>query len=341
MQNESKKEKNMKKNPMQAKKWGVMCHYLESNQNNPFRLVNEGAGVKTWDEHVNAFDVEKLARELYEMHAGYFMITLCQRSPYIIAPNATYDKLSGYPAGFICSKRDLVLDIYEALKKYDIDLYLYVPADGPYGEKSVALDFGITYDRYGGFKTNETFIRNWADVIKEYAIRYKGKVKGWWIDGCYTHVGFTHENLKIFYDVIKEVDENYMVAFNDGKTVTEQLVEQKENPKIYAWCPYEDYTAGETVFCNVYPKDSDIGDKQWHILLPIAGHDGLAWGAPKEIAYEKEFFAKYFNDVVEQGGAFSIDVALTRSGGFFENQRNFIKEVVESSNWWKNGKSGK
>ena len=142
---------------MYQKRWGVMCHYLEGIQNNPFHFSNEGANVKPWSEHVEAFDVEKLARQLHEMHAGYFMISMCQGMPYMIAPNATYDRICGLPAGWACSKRDLVLDLYEALKKYDIDLYLYFTSDGPCAEANVAVHFGNPYNQYGGFHTNEEF----------------------------------------------------------------------------------------------------------------------------------------------------------------------------------------
>ncbi len=324
----------MKNNPMSQKKWGVMCHYLERIQNNAFHPSNEGVNVKPWSEHVDDFDVEKLAKQLYEIHAGYFMITMQQGTPCMIAPNTTYDRLCGLPAGWACSKRDLVLDIYEALKKYDIDLYLYFTSDGPCAESNVAIPFANAYNQYGGFHTNEKFIENWSSVLKEYAERYKGKVKGWWIDGCYENVGYNPDNLKKYYEVLKAADENYMVAFNDGATVGEQF-EKKEFPKVHVRCPYEDYTAGEVIYPTVYPKDSDVGDKQWHILIPIAGHDGFSWGANK-IAYEKEAFTKYFDTVIEQGGVMSIDIALTRSGGFLDNQRKFLKEMVEGSNWWKN-----
>ena len=29
------------------------------------------------------------------------------------------------------------------------------------------------------------FAQRWAEVLREYAVRYGAKVHGWWIDGCY------------------------------------------------------------------------------------------------------------------------------------------------------------
>ena len=31
----------------------------------------------------------------------------------------------------------------------------------------------------------ELFAQRWGSVLKEYAVRYGDKVKGWWVDGCY------------------------------------------------------------------------------------------------------------------------------------------------------------
>ena len=115
----------MKQERMIAKKWGVMVHFLAGLQDNPDSPTNDNVGRMTWNELVNSVDVDEVAKELHEMGAGWFLITIMQGSQYLLAPNETYDRITGYKPGEACAERDLPLDLYEALKKYDIDLYLY------------------------------------------------------------------------------------------------------------------------------------------------------------------------------------------------------------------------
>ncbi|MGC8639963.1 MAG: hypothetical protein ACP5XB_08825, partial [Isosphaeraceae bacterium] len=65
-----------------AAKYGVFMHFLPGN---PGQL-----------EQVKAFDVEALAAQLQALGARYFFITLGQNSGFFNAPNAAYDRITGY-----------------------------------------------------------------------------------------------------------------------------------------------------------------------------------------------------------------------------------------------------
>ena len=71
-------------------KWGVFVHYLAGL---PSADRPEGTTVAGWNERIDGFDVDGLARQLAEIEAGYLFITLGQNSGFMLAPNATYEAL--------------------------------------------------------------------------------------------------------------------------------------------------------------------------------------------------------------------------------------------------------
>ena len=69
---------------------------------------------------IGDFDVERLAQQLDTAHVRYSCLTLGQNSGYFNAPNAAYDRISGYQPGERCSARDLPLDLHRALSARNI-----------------------------------------------------------------------------------------------------------------------------------------------------------------------------------------------------------------------------
>ena len=76
---------------------------------------------------VDDFDVERLAGQLESIGVKYLVLTLGQNSGYFNAPNAVYDRTTGYRAGERCSTRDLPADLWRALHARGIRLMLYLP----------------------------------------------------------------------------------------------------------------------------------------------------------------------------------------------------------------------
>ena len=81
----------------QEARYGVFMHFLPGD-------ARQLAQVKD-------FDVEALARQLQNVDAKYFVITLGQNFGYFNSPNATYDRITGYAPGERCSLRDLPLNL--------------------------------------------------------------------------------------------------------------------------------------------------------------------------------------------------------------------------------------
>jgi hypothetical protein len=78
-----------------ASKYGVFVHYLVGLQNNPDHVASLGRQTSR-DDCVREFDAEKFADRIREAVAGYVIFTMMQRSRFLIAPNATFDRLTGY-----------------------------------------------------------------------------------------------------------------------------------------------------------------------------------------------------------------------------------------------------
>ena len=291
-------------------KWGVFTHYLNGIQNNPGNPNNQGVGATSWDECVHALDVQKLARSLHECGAHYYFITVMQGGETMIAPNATFDRIAGTKPGQACSTRDLVLDLYEALTPYGIDLYLYYTGDGPYANDAIGRKFGFFEPRDVG--VTMPFVQKWASVLEEYAVRYGDKVKGWWIDGCYENeFHYTNELMKPYYDAVKKGNPDAVVAFNNGV-----------QPYYEKYYENEDFVCGEFSDFFVVPRSRFIGGAQAFLLAPLGIDPTSEWhGWGKSgVKRDSEYLRRFISCCNAVGGVVTVDVALHRDGSFDEAQ---------------------
>jgi hypothetical protein len=311
------------------KKWGVFLHYLHDRQNNPNHPACTLKTATTWDACVNELDVNLIARQLKETRAGYAILTVMQRTKHFCAPNETFNQLTGYKSGEAASRRDLILDLHNALNACGIDVYLYFSGDGPSSDPVASKVFGfedsrvlpITLENNG--ITNE-FVRKWASVLREYAVRYGDKIKGWWFDGCYTSdifgdKGYDDAKLKIYKDAIRSGNLNAVVAFNNGV---------KNRVSFYS--AHDDFLAGEMSDFVDLPDARFINGKQWHILAPL----GLPppdnpWGAWCKPGAKRsdEYMRDYVECVHQKGGVVTIDVCLRRNGEIPREQLDVLRAI--------------
>ena len=287
-------------------KYGVFCHYLgEKNQT-----------ADDWNRQVDSFDVEGLAKQLQSVGASYFFITIGQGSGHYCAPNETYDRLTGITPSK-CSRRDLVADLYEALNPPGIDLLVYAPSDGSFADKQAREGLGLKYhwsdndvpmnkDDWSRYRLPE-FARNWESVLREWAMRWADKIKGWWIDGCYhKQERFPDDeepNLISMTRALKSGNPDAIVAFNGG-VIT---------PVIrYHQC--DDYTAGEiSIALPVGSRDVPItrfvDGAQYHILSFLGEH----WGHGP-MRFSDEFVVSYTKYIISKGGVITWDVPIGKNG---------------------------
>jgi hypothetical protein len=269
-------------------KWGVFCHYLLGMF---APNVASDQAVETWNNLVDGFDVHGLARQLAEVKAGYFLITLGQNEGYFLSPNATYDSIVGYNPSH-CSRRDLVADLINALAPYNIPLMAYLPCLGPMCDRSAVealkctppwseeelrsalLDPAAFTVQPGVDRRLTEFQRNWEAIIREWSLRFGKNVHGWWFDGAYRPdllYSFPDApNFASFAAAAKAGNPDSLVAWNPGGLVLRHQTE------------YEDYTAGE-ICCGLHvPNDYEklffpdglLNGARLHVM----NYQGTNWG---------------------------------------------------------------
>ena len=299
-----------------SRKWGVFNHFLYVLQNNP-NLSNSYGKQTDWDALVKEFDTEVLAKNLHDIGAGYYVITVMQGTKYMVAPNATFDKIAGTKPGEACSTRDLIEDLYNSLSKYDIDLFLYFTGDGPYKNKEEGKKFGFIEPRFDG--VTKPFVEKWASVLEEYALRYGEKIKGWWIDGCYKEAfKYTDELLEIYYNACKKGNPNALVSLNNGIG---------ENDIVLGFT-FEDFVCGEQNDFTIIPKQRFYGNAQSHILAPLGvGECEIGGWGVFGVKRSAEYLADYIKKVNQAGGVVSVDIGVYRDGKFDKEQIEVLKYV--------------
>ena len=284
--------------------YGVFVHYLSGLQNDAEQLHSLGRET-SWDECVAEFDTDAFAATMHEAGAGYVIFTVMQRKRTMIAPNATFDQISGYRSGEACASRDLVDDLHQSLARYSIPLMLYFTGDGPIDDPQAREAFGWTQP------VNDTFVERWSSVAREYGERYGKKVAGWWVDGCYPWLEYNDERLAVFAEALRAGNPDRIVAFNRGV-----------DSRVMPYTRHEDYACGEQNRFFDMPTGRFIEGEQWHILSYL----GNRWGGPG-CTYSKLDLRDYVFEVHRRGGVVSIDVILFRDGSLDRSQIELLKAV--------------
>ena len=255
---------------------GALMHFLPGD-------VSEFAKVED-------LDVNQLAEQLEGMEAKYFVFTLGQNSGWFNAPNAVYDRVTGYRPGERCAKRDLPLDLHRALNPKGIRLMLYLPCQAPFRDYRAQEAFGLSLGT-DDQPIDIAFAKRWAEVIYEWSARYGDKVSGWWFDGAYEWINFNEDIAHIYSQAVKRGNSNAIVTFNPGI-------------KLLRHTKAEDYTAGELKepFYDV-PTSRWVDGSQWHALTFL----GTLWG-DRDTRYPTDRWQSWFQKVIEHGGAVTLDV---------------------------------
>ena len=285
--------------------YGIFVHYLAGIQNNAETVHSLGRET-SWEACVRDFDTERFAADVAEAGAGYVIFTVMQISRFMIAPNATFDRISGYAPGEACATRDLIEDLYQSLHKRGIVLMLYWTGDGPRGDEQAGPAFNC------GSPVSVEFVTKWAAVVREYGERYGDKVAGYWVDGSYPFIGYDEEKLGILAEGLRAGSGKRIIALNPGVEA-----------HVSAYTPLEDYTCGEQNRFFDMPVARFIEGEQWHILSFLSG----TWWADPGCGYKKRELAEYVFDVNQRGGVVSVDVAVFRDGAIDRAQVETLKAV--------------
>ncbi len=294
--------------------YGVFVHYLNELQNNAAMIQSLGRST-TWDECVREFDTERFASTMAEAGAGYVIFTTHQRTRFLIAPNATFDRITGYKPGEACATRDLIEDLYQSLSKRKIPLMLYWTGTGPSSDAKANAAIGWATP------IPDAWIEKWAAITAEYGERYGEKVAGWWVDSCYAkhgNLGYNDAKLEPLARALKAGHPGRIIALNPGV-------------ELSAYSVHDDYTAGEQNAFLELPTSRWLDGKQWHVLSYLGpervdNYLSAGWCEPGS-KYSKQEMADYVRAVHQKGGVVSIDVMLFRDGGIDRSQLEVLKAV--------------
>lgn len=315
------------------RKWGLFFHYL----------AERDMPKEKWQEQVDGFDVEGLADQLHQCKAGYCFLTIGQITGHWCSPNETYDSIVQDPGK--CSKRDLVVDLADALEQYDIPLLVYLPSHAPSFDINAmeklkctptwdCIQWNIDPTKYkvadGVDEKLSEFQRYWEAIIREWSLRWGKKVRGWWFDGCYyadkmydtAPETFAYPNYRSFAEAARAGNYGSMVAFNEGAKLP-----------IRSSSVFEDFTAGEVhgplpVRRDVPPHwgTSDchqrwVDGAQLHLLICGDRLNLKRFGA--------EFITAYNHHINAQGGVVTWNTGIEKSGLIKKDEFEILLEVGE------------
>ena len=281
---------------MKQARWGVMTHFLAE-----WIAPEAHRSIETWNQLIDNFDAEGLAKQLESVGAGYHLLTIGQNSGFYISPNATYDRLVGNQPSK-CSRRDLVADVSAALQKRGIKLMVYLPSGAP-ARDSVAIK---ALEWRNGPYPNREFQLKWEQVIREWSQRWGKKIAGWWFDGCYFPNSMYRSpeppNFASLAAAARAGNPASVVAFNPGVVY-----------RIISVSPFEDYTAGEIDQPDRLTirraSEGKVDGAQIHVLSYL----GKTWGQG-DPRFSVEQIITWSRNVTGQGGVLTWDVPIQPSG---------------------------
>ncbi|MEZ2339206.1 alpha-L-fucosidase [Mucilaginibacter sp. RCC_168] len=293
--------------------FGIFFHYLNGLQNTKAPW-NQGK-VTSWNDCVNDLNVNKIADQLAAIHADYVVITSEQIDKYFCFPNTTYEQLTGYKRGEATSQRDLVSDLYAALNKKGIKLFLYVTGDGPRadGKASLALNNPSSRPEYKGiFKVDELWVKSWSRIIRSVSLQYGKKITGWWFDGSYNFIGYNDALLKNYMKAAQAGNQKALVAFN--------FLGPKDVVGINT---IGNFIGGESDKFESLPSPEFKTSKiKWHILSYL----GNGWAQPG-LRYTDDYMSTYIKKIRSFNGMITVDVCLLRDGTIDATQYDFLKRL--------------
>lgn len=251
-------------------KYGLFFHFL---------APEEGMNIDRWNAMVDSVDVEKFADQVKETGAGYIILTIGQDQLYSCAPNPVLERLWELTPGSYISRRDLPLDLFNALNKRGIKMMLYL-----------SMNNQFKLPRPATFKKETDRFENWLKVIEYYSTYYGERCVGWWIDALdedwTTNYRFrVHEYLKRGNPNAITASASYGLSeYTHGHCEASWDLQQKvRKPYFGRWEPRYGI--------------------QWHVLQYL----GRDW-AKTDTAHSTASIVKYAVDVIRGGGVITFDI---------------------------------
>jgi hypothetical protein len=295
---------------MRTAKWGLMGHYLADWQAKAHHVT---MSVEEWNRLIDTFDVEGLAEQVSSVGASYYQISIGQNSGYYLAPNPTYDKITGIQPSK-CSRRDLVADLYTALHKRGIRLLVYLPSGAP-GQDQVAVR---ALEWQNGPHPNREFQQKWEPIVRDWSLRWGGKISGWWFDGCYFPNSMYRSpappNFASFAAAARAGNPAAALTFNPGVYY-----------RLHSLTASDDFIAGEIDDPDKLTLRRTLDGRIDGVQIQMLSFLGQTWGmgAPRFTAAQ---VITYSRKLWEANGAVTWDVPLEVNGKI---SQPFLDQLAE------------
>lgn len=163
-------------------KYGLFSHYVWAGGSGAADL--NGVASKNIQEQINTFDVQQYARDCKSFGAQYVIFTAwhARMNPLYYSPVYRRWRDNAEVNNPDKNDRDLIAELAVALKAEGIDLFLYThpndlhdftPTDKAKFDYKQMGDTTFNYSKWNDYL---------SEMYTEIAKRYKGKIKGFWID---------------------------------------------------------------------------------------------------------------------------------------------------------------
>jgi hypothetical protein len=303
---------------LQGAGYGINVSYIHG-VNDIKRGTNE-----TWDDVVNAFNVNTFVSDVVATGAPFVVFSLGQTNGFYCSPNDKFNFYTGCRTGEYTSTRDLILEVAKALKTKNIALFVYMDAVGPSGAQAYTRADGTSADPIGGLDVDgqarsSTFQARYQEMIKLWSARWAGNVAGWWLDGCWV-AGYRENPVLGYPGTSGPTNLNNLIAACKFGNL-DAIVACNPSSGVYdGMSGAANYLCGEDEWLNKYPASQFVytngSNLQWNTTIYL----GKTWGESSTRFYNEQI-AAYVKNVNNRGGSVMLDIGIYRNGSLSTTQK--------------------
>jgi hypothetical protein len=186
--------------------------------------------ARQWNEFVDGFDVQGFAGQMAAARVGWVMFCLDDHYfAWPCAPNQAFSRFTGYAPGEKCSRRDLILDLADALNAKGVKLICYFAGLNGYMKDPQTYE-GLKDDGKAETAPSAESRRRRLEVLKEYCERYKDKVAGWWFDGMeFDSYSEAPNDWQEIGSIVRAANPKAVIAFSAGNNEQARIRQGLDN----------------------------------------------------------------------------------------------------------------
>lgn len=239
--------------PLRKSRYGIGFHWTT------WTAPREGA-PKSFEEAVEAFDVDAFVQQAVEAGAGHVLFTTTHAVHHLPGPNPEVDRLI---AGRTC-RRDLIMELAEGLARANI-LFVAYYNHGTWSNPFGGRQDPEWQDAAGAREADRTrYNENYGRILRWMGEHYGPRIAAYWFDSGYEFIKYPDTPWYDFTMAAKAGYADRLVTYNSGID------------NYVAYTPYQDFWAGEVNRLDFRP------DKPWPIEFAPHGPrtpGGLPWYA--------------------------------------------------------------